>query len=158
VPLLAAHMFIFYLGMMSFLTPPVAMSSYTAAAIANADLWETSVDAVRTGASGYLLPFIFALNPALVLVGSPLEIVFAVATVLMSAAFLSWTAESSLGAIPLTQLERAAGLVLALGIGSSTLAFGPASLANLAVLVVGGVVILAFRRLTNGRMRVPAQA
>jgi TRAP transporter 4TM/12TM fusion protein len=155
---LAAHMFIFYLGMMSFLTPPVAMSSYTAAAIANADLWETSVDAVRTGASGYLLPLIFALNPALILIGSPLEIVFAVATVLMSAAFLSWTAESSLGAIPLTSSERVAGLLLALGIGSSTLAFGPASLANLAVLIGGGLIILAFSRLANGRVRMAAQA
>jgi len=155
---LAAHMFIFYLGMMSFLTPPVAMSSYTAAAIANADLWETSVDAVRTGASGYLLPFIFALNPALILVGSLPEIVLAVATVLMSAAFLSWTAESSLGAIPLRQVERAAGLVLAFAIGGSTLAFGPTSLANLAVLIAGGLIILVFCRLTNGRVRLAAQA
>jgi len=143
---------------MSFLTPPVAMSSYTAAAIANADLWETSVDAVRTGTSGYLLPFIFALNPALILIGSPLEVVFAVTTVLMSAAFLSWAAESSVGAIPMTQAERIAALVLALGIGSSTLAFGPASLANFAVLIAGGLLILAFSRFANGRVRAAARA
>jgi TRAP-type uncharacterized transport system fused permease subunit len=155
---LAAHMFIFYLGMMSFLTPPVAMSSYTAAAIANADLWETSIDAVRTGTSGYLLPFIFALNPALILIGSPIEVVFAVATVLMSAAFLSWAAESSVGAIPMTQMERIAAVVLALGIGSSTLAFGPASLANLAVLIAGGLLILGFSRFANGRPREAARA
>jgi TRAP transporter 4TM/12TM fusion protein len=155
---LAAHMFIFYLGMMSFLTPPVAMASYTAAAIANADLWETSIDAVRTGASGYLLPFIFALNPALIMVGSPLEVIFAVTTVLMSAAFLSWAAESSVGAIPLRSLERTASLVLAFAIGSSTLAFGSASLANLAVLIAGGLVILAFCRISGGRVRMAAQA
>ena len=44
---LAGHMFIFYLGMMSFLTPPVAISSYTAAGIAKTDMWTTSVDAIR---------------------------------------------------------------------------------------------------------------
>src|SRR5262249_3893598 len=57
---LAAHMFIFYLGLVSFLTPPVAMSSYAAAALAGADLWRTSWDALRIGTSGYLLPFVFA--------------------------------------------------------------------------------------------------
>jgi TRAP transporter 4TM/12TM fusion protein len=154
---LAAHMFIFYLGMMSFLTPPVAMASYTAAAIANADLWETSVDAVRTGASGYLLPFIFALNPALIMVGSPLEVVFAVTTVLMSAAFLSWAAESSVGAIPMRPLERIASLVLAFALGCSTLLFGSASLANLAALAIGGIIILAFCRVASGRVRAPAR-
>ncbi|MPZ58162.1 MAG: TRAP transporter fused permease subunit [Rhizobiales bacterium] len=154
---LAAHMFIFYLGMMSFLTPPVAMSSYTAAAIANADLWETSVDAIRTGASGYLLPFIFALNPALILVGSPLEVLFAVMTVLLSAAFLSWAAESSLGAIPLTTPERIVSLIFAFSTGSSTLVFGSGSLANLAVLIAGGLIIAAFCKLSSGRMRVAVQ-
>jgi len=91
-------------------------------------------------------------------VGSLPEIVLAVATVLMSAAFLSWTAESSLGAIPLRQVERAAGLVLAFAIGGSTLAFGPTSLANLAVLIAGGLIILLFCRLTNGRVQLAAQA
>jgi TRAP transporter 4TM/12TM fusion protein len=155
---LAAHMFIFYLGMMSFLTPPVAMASYTAAAIANADLWETSIDAVRTGASGYLLPFIFALNPALIMIGSPIEVAFAVMTVLLSAAFLSCAAESSLGAIPLTPLERILSLIIALGIGCSTLTFGSGSYANLVVLIVGGLIIVAFWKLTAGRVRAPAPA
>ena len=155
---LAAHMFIFYLGMMSFLTPPVAMSSYTAAAIANADLWETSVDAVRTGASGYLLPFLFALNPALILIGSPVEIVFAVATVLMSAALLSWAAESSLGAIPLTPLDRVAALLLALVTGCSTFIFGPGSMANLAMVLGAGLAVLAFRKLARSRGQIAARA
>jgi len=105
-----------------------------------------------------LLPFIFALNPALILIGSPIEVVFAVTTVLMSAAFFSWAVESSVGAIPMTQAERIAALVLSLGIGSSTLAFGPASLANFAVLMAGGLLILAFSRFANGRVRAVVQA
>lgn len=154
---LAAHMFIFYLGMMSFLTPPVAMSSYTAAAIANADLWETSVDAIRTGASGYLLPFIFALNPALLLFGSPLEIFYAVTTVLLSGFYLASAAEGSIGAAPLTRIERIAALVSAFVIGSSTVWLGTASYANLGVLAVGVGLILLFRRISAARIIAPAQ-
>ena len=155
---LAAHMFIFYLGMMSFLTPPVAMSSYTAAAIANADLWKTSVDAIRTGASGYLLPFIFALNPALLLFGSPLEILYAVTTVLLSGFYLAFAAEGSIGATPLTRIERIAALVLAFLIASSTIVLGSASHANFGVLAAGIGLLLLFRRISAARVIAPARS
>lgn len=153
---LAAHMFIFYLGMMSFLTPPVAMSSYTAAALAKSDLWTTSVDALRIGAAGYLLPFMFAMNPALILEGSWLEIFYAISTVVLSAGYLAFAAESSVGSIPLTRAERAASLVLALVIGSSTIWLGSDSPANLAVLAAGIAVCVLFRRLAAPRRSVPA--
>ena len=153
---LAAHMFIFYLGMMSFLTPPVAMSSYTAAAIAGADLWTTSVDAVRTGASGYLLPFIFALNPALILHGSWTEIFYATTTVLLSGAYLSWAAECAMGITPLTRTERVAALVLALIVGSSTIWLGSDTHANLVVLAAGIAIIFAFRKSSAARRALPA--
>jgi TRAP transporter 4TM/12TM fusion protein len=154
---LAAHMFIFYLGMMSFLTPPVAMSSYTAAGIAGSDLWTTSMDAIRTGASGYFLPFLFALNPALILHGTILEIVFAIATVVLSGAYLSWAAEGSLGALRLTQAERIGALALAVVIGTATLWLGTDSLLNLAVLAAGGVLIFLFRRNAATRSAAPAE-
>jgi TRAP-type uncharacterized transport system fused permease subunit len=153
---LAAHMFIFYLGMMSFLTPPVAMSSYTAAGIAGTDLWTTSVDAIRTGASGYLLPFLFALNPALILHGSGIEIAYAVATVAISGAYLSWAAESSMGALPLSGAERVAALALALMIGTSTIWLGSTSHLNVAVAVFGIAFMFAFSRLAAARRRAAA--
>jgi TRAP transporter 4TM/12TM fusion protein len=153
---LAAHMFIFYLGMMSFLTPPVAMSSYTAAGIAGADLWTTSTDAIRTGASGYLLPFIFALNPALILLGTWTEVIYATTTVMLSGAYLSWAAEGSMGATVLTRSERLLALALALLIGSSTIWLGPAAHANLAVLAAGVAIALVFRKFAAARRSVPA--
>jgi TRAP transporter 4TM/12TM fusion protein len=153
---LAAHMFIFYLGMMSFLTPPVAMSSYTAGAIAGADLWTTSVDAIRTGASGYLLPFLFALNPALILYGSVTEIVYAVATVTLSGAYLAWAAESGIGRVRLTPIERALALLLAFVIGSSTLWLGVDSPINLAVVAGGVGVAVLMHRLALARVQVAA--
>jgi TRAP transporter 4TM/12TM fusion protein len=153
---LAAHMFIFYLGMMSFLTPPVAMSSYTAAGVAGSDLWTTSIDAIRMGASGYFLPFLFALNPALILYGSATEIVYAISTVVLSGAYLSWAAEGSIGVIRLTRPERLGALLLATAIGTATLWLGVDSPFNLAVLAAGGLLVLLFRRAAATRGQVAA--
>jgi TRAP-type uncharacterized transport system fused permease subunit len=153
---LAAHMFIFYLGMMSFLTPPVAISSYTAAGIAKTDMWTTSVDAIRIGASGYLLPFLFVLNPALILYGSISQIAYAISTVVLSGAYLSWAAEGSVGAHLMKRGERIAALILAVAIGTSTLWLGTDSPLNLAVLAAGGILIFAFRRMAVARKQVAA--
>lgn len=62
---LAAHLFIFYFGMMSMVTPPVALAGYTAAAIAKADVLRSSFAAFRFALVGFLLPYAFVLNPAL---------------------------------------------------------------------------------------------
>lgn len=134
---LAAHMFIFYFGLMSMLTPPVAMASYAAAGIAGASLWRTSWDGLRLGVSGYLLPFVFALNPALLWKGSALAIALACATVLLSGAMLGWAAESSIGARPVGPWGRALLFAAALAVGASTVLLGPESLANLGVLAAG---------------------
>jgi TRAP transporter 4TM/12TM fusion protein len=148
---LSAHMFIFYLGMMSFLTPPVAMSSYTAAGLAGSDLWTTSVDAIRTGASGYLLPFLFALNPALILHGTLTEIAYAIVTVVISGAFLSWAAEGSMGSVGMSKPERIAAFLLALIIGSSTIWVGGGSPFNIGVIAAGMGLILLFPKLAARR-------
>ena len=134
---LAAHMFIFYFGLMSMLTPPVAMASYAAAGIAGASLWRTSWDGLRLGVSGYLLPFVFALNPALLWKGSALAIALACATVLLSGAMLGWAAESSIGARALGPWGRALLFAASLAVGASTVLLGPESLANLGVLAAG---------------------
>jgi TRAP transporter 4TM/12TM fusion protein len=153
---LAAHMFIFYLGMMSFLTPPVAISSYTAAGIAKTDMWTTSIDAIRIGASGYLLPFLFVLNPALILYGSISQIGYAISTVVLSGAYLAWAAEGSVGAHVMNSGERIAALVLAIAIGTSTLWLGTDSPFNLAVLAGGALLVLVFCRFVAARRHAPA--
>ena len=137
---LAAHMFIFYFGLMSMLTPPVAMASYAAAGIAGASLWKTSWDGLRLGASGYLLPFIFALNPALLWKGSAIAIAYACATVLLSGAMLGWAAESSIGARPLKPWGRALLFAGAVAVGASTIVLGADAAGNIAVLL-GGVAL-----------------
>lgn len=66
---LAAHMFIFYFGMMSMVTPPVALAGYASASIAEAPIMKTSFAAFRFSLVGFLLPFIFVYRPALLLMG-----------------------------------------------------------------------------------------
>ncbi len=139
---LAAHMFIFYFGLMSMLTPPVAMASYAAASIAGADLWKTSVDGLRLGASGYLLPFVFVLNPALLGKGSVLEIAYAAVTVSLSAALIGWAAEGCIGSRVMASKYRWLLLTAGLSAGTSTVWAGSDSSTNL--LVVAVIVVLAW--------------
>jgi TRAP transporter 4TM/12TM fusion protein len=66
---MAVHMFIFYWGMLSAITPPVAIASFAAAGIAGAPAMKTGWESMWVGSIIYFLPFFFVLNPALVLQG-----------------------------------------------------------------------------------------
>jgi TRAP transporter 4TM/12TM fusion protein len=77
---LAAHLFLFYFGMVSLITPPDCLPTYTAAAMARADFWKTGWTGMRLAISAYLVPFAFAFHPALILVGAWPEILTAVVT------------------------------------------------------------------------------
>ena len=68
IPLLAAHMFVFYFGVDADITPPVALASYAAAGIAKGDPMKTSVIAVRLGIAAYLIPFFFVFNPQMLFI------------------------------------------------------------------------------------------
>ncbi len=70
---LAAHMFIFYFGMMSMVTPPVALAAYATASIAEAKIMPTALAAFRFSLVGFALPFMFIYRPALLLMAPPGE-------------------------------------------------------------------------------------
>ncbi|HZB63293.1 MAG TPA: TRAP transporter permease [Microvirga sp.] len=65
----AAHMFAFYFAVLSAITPPVALAVYAAAGLAKSDLWATGWAAVRIGAAGFIVPFMFVYEPALLMIG-----------------------------------------------------------------------------------------
>jgi TRAP transporter 4TM/12TM fusion protein len=65
----AAHMFAFYFAILSAITPPVALAVYAAAGLAKANLWETGWVAVRVGAAGFIVPFMFVFEPSLLMIG-----------------------------------------------------------------------------------------
>jgi TRAP transporter 4TM/12TM fusion protein len=95
VPILAAHMFIFYFGMMAMVTPPVALAAYATASIAQASVFWSSVAAFRYSLVGFTLPFMFVYRPALCLMsesgGPPVwtEVVVAVVAAVMGILALS---------------------------------------------------------------------
>lgn len=67
VPAIAAHLFVFYFACMSMLTPPVALAAFAAAGIANSPLHKTGLTAFKISLAAYLIPFAFALSPAMLL-------------------------------------------------------------------------------------------
>ncbi|MBB3332391.1 TRAP transporter 4TM/12TM fusion protein [Halomonas campaniensis] len=72
---MAVHLFILYWGMLSFITPPVALGAFAAATVAGARPMSTGLQAMRLGSVIYFIPFLFVLNPALIMQGEPLQIV-----------------------------------------------------------------------------------
>ena len=75
---LAAHLFLFYFGMLSLITPPNCLATYTAAAIAHSDFWKTGWTGMRLGIAAYVVPFAFALHPALIFKGPMGDILVAI--------------------------------------------------------------------------------
>jgi TRAP-type uncharacterized transport system fused permease subunit len=73
---LAAHLFLLYFGMLSMITPPVALASYTAASMAGAAPIRTGFHAVRIGWVAYLIPFVIVIEPGLVMRAPPAEILW----------------------------------------------------------------------------------
>ncbi len=121
---LSAHFFLFYFGILSMLTPPVAIASYVAAGIAGADMWKTSWIALKFCASGYLMPFLFIYNPAILGHGTVVEIGIAAVTAIMSAWVLAYAVEGS-GRRPAEDLLRSAALFAAsIAIGAAPVWLG----------------------------------
>lgn len=77
---IAAHMFLFYWGMVSFITPPVAIGAFAAASMAQAPPMRTAFEAMRFGTIIYFIPFFFVLNPVLLGKGDIGALAFAIAT------------------------------------------------------------------------------
>ena len=86
---LCANMFIFYYGIMAQITPPVCVASYTAAGIAGADAMKTGWTGFTFAMVGFLVPFVFVYNPAILLDGSMLEIVSAGVQLIAGTFFLA---------------------------------------------------------------------
>ncbi len=78
LPLLTAHLFVFFYGCVSTITPPVALASYVAAGIAKADINRVGWTAFAYGVTCYILPFMFVFGPGLLLSGGAIEITLAV--------------------------------------------------------------------------------
>ena len=76
VPPIAAHMFVFYFGIVADITPPVALAAYAGAAIAKSHPMKTGVNATRLAIAAFIVPYIFVLNPSMLFIDTtPLQVI-----------------------------------------------------------------------------------
>ena len=92
----AAHLFALYFACISAITPPVAMAAYAGAHIAGADMFKTGVQACKLGITAFLMPFMFVYNPSLLMQGTVLEVLRALATCMIAGIGLSSAVEGYL--------------------------------------------------------------
>jgi TRAP transporter 4TM/12TM fusion protein len=96
VPTMATHLFILYFGVLSFITPPVAIGAYAAAGIAGANPFTTALSASRIGLAGFIIPYMFVYGPSLLMIGSTLEIVVTTGTAIVGIVALAASLEGYL--------------------------------------------------------------
>lgn len=146
MPAISAHMFIFYFGLVSAITPPVALAAYAAASIAGAPANATAVESMRLGFVKLLVPFLFVNMPGLLLIGTALDISMAIllsfpAALGITVGFAGWLSR------PLYSYERVL-LVL-----SSLMLAWPSPATNFDTLIVtirlvgAGVMAITFLRI-----------
>ena len=163
---MSVHMFLLYWGMLSFITPPVALAAFAAASVAKCEPMQTGFEAMRIGTVIYFIPFFFVFNPALLLQGDAGEIVIVIATalagiLLVSAGLQGWLIGiGSLGQGPSGWIARlsliAGGLTLAAP-GGGMLGIGHVQLFLIALVIAAPGVLIAWlgssRRVTTVRER-----
>ncbi|WP_368415128.1 TRAP transporter permease [Falsiroseomonas sp.] len=143
----AAHMFAFYFAILSAITPPVALAVFAAAGLAKTDMWSSGFAAMRIGAAGFIIPFVFVYQPALLLIGSPGEVALAVASATAGSLLLAASLHGYLLVVT-PMWQRAALLVASLSL------INPGVLTDaLGVILGGGVLVLQIiaRRRGDGR-------
>lgn len=148
---IAAHLFIFYLGMMSMVTPPVAIGAFFAAAIAKSKPMETALVSMRYGWTAYIIPFYFVLSPTLILKGDWITIAVDVVTAgigiyLISAGAIGWVRK------PLNALSRILLIISGLCL-MTPLAFEYALLMNIIGAAISAGIIFLWPVLCNVRAR-----
>ena len=136
VPLLDAHLFVFYAALAAMITPPVALSAYAAATIAKGNYWITGWLAAGMGMPKYLIPFAFVFRPELLMRGSTLDIVGVSLLTLAGLASISFgLAIRERGTLP------GAASMTCLVIGGILVAVPP--LDDLTLALTGGALIVA---------------
>jgi TRAP-type uncharacterized transport system fused permease subunit len=110
---IAAHMFIFYFGIISNITPPVAMASYAAAGVAQCNPSKCGFKAFKLAISGFILPFMFVIDPVLLGRGAWYEVLLSLLTALIGVYCLSCVTENYFIDWPTNIIERILLLIAA---------------------------------------------
>jgi TRAP-type uncharacterized transport system fused permease subunit len=148
---IAAHMYVMYFGMMSMITPPIAIAAFAAASVAGADPMRTGFSATLFGWTAFIVPVLFVFSPTLLLIGTPFEVLVAFVTAVIGV-FLISIAVVGHYLRPLSPPPRI--LFIAAGLAALTPAdlFPGGAVVDLAG-VVGGVILLANEYFVRARNR-----
>ena len=135
LPALTAHLFVFYFACLSAITPPVALAAYAGAGIAKTSPMTTAIEACKLGFAGFMVPFAFCYNEAMMMQGNVVDIISVavsaiVGTAVISAAFQGWLLWK------LNILERTAFIV------GGLLMFIPGTVTDLIGLAIALLLIL----------------
>ena len=139
IDLLPAHMFVFYFGIVADITPPVALAAYAGSAIARSNPLKTGVQATKLAIAAFLIPYVFALNPSLLLLGStPIQVVSVTITAFIGMFGVASAVEGYLFANmnPIVRIVALAGGLLLIIPGAATDIIG----------VVLVLLVLAFQK------------
>jgi TRAP transporter 4TM/12TM fusion protein len=148
---LAAHLYVMYFGMMSMITPPIAIAAFAAASLAGADAMRTGFAATRFGWTAFIVPVLFVYSPSLLLIGDPVSVAVAFCT----AMFGVWLVSCGTVGYFMRPLGPFGRLLFA-GAGIASLipadAFAGGVLLDI-VGVVGGVALMLSEYVTVTRLR-----
>ncbi len=143
---ISAHFFILYWGILSFITPPVAIASYAAAGVAESDPTKTGLVGMRLGFVSYIIPFAFVYNPALLAQGGLFDIFWYLIMAVVGVYFIATSFEGYMGKIGAMKAYLRIGLT-AMGI----LLLVPDQIVNI-ISLVAGIGLIASARLKNSRV------
>jgi len=152
IPEMSAHLFIFYFGLLSMLTPPVAIASMVAAQLAGSDMWRTGLVGLQLAAAAFLMPFLWVFNPAFLLNGSWQEI----ATVI----FTAFSAGMIIGQMTrISGIGSSEGLMIlfllaaTICVGGATIWFGQTSPLTIATGCLGFGIVYGLRKYADRRTK-----
>ena len=134
---IAAHMYVLYFGMLSMITPPVAIAAFTAANLSGAGPMATALSAVRFGWPAYVVPFLFVLSPTLLMQGDTVSVLLAAVTAVLGVAAVT----GALAGYALKPLGPAARL--AIGVAGLALLLPPEAFAEAGWINLAGGAVLA---------------
>jgi TRAP-type uncharacterized transport system fused permease subunit len=158
---LAIHMFVLYWGMVSFITPPVALAAFAAAPIAQTSQMRIGIQAMRLGTAIYVVPFCFVLNPALLLQGDLVTVVISIVFAFIGVGFAAAALQGyvlRLGLIPNSPagwlaraLMLAGALYMAIPVPLLVGLAMPQAIVTGVVLALGGLGLLYWIKRPFGR-------
>jgi TRAP transporter 4TM/12TM fusion protein len=135
IPVLVAHFFSLYYANLAFITPPEAIGALVASGIAGASFWRVGFTAIRLAIVGFIIPIVFVYRPALLLFGSPVEIIWALAASVVLVVCLASALEGWM-------LKRLGILQRILLLGAGIALIPPNLLVNAVAIVPAGLVLL----------------